>query len=97
MTDPNSYSEAEIEAAARTVEDCLASTHYGTISSEFFAKRVLSAVPRAPEGFVLVPVEPTKEMLAKFNGDGGRISAEGTGIPELAKAIYCAMIAARPK
>lgn len=49
-----------------------------------------------PDGFVLVPVEPTREMLMAAYEVENRSAVENYGSPPLVDDVYAAMIAAAP-
>lgn len=99
------YTDAEIEAAARAIAlaDSIEYIKATSDASELghasdsgwadwmpHARSALSAGPREPEGWRLVPVEPTEEMIAAVEN----YSEWASRGPE---DVYPAMLAAAPR
>lgn len=57
-----------------------------------YFKAITSALRAAPEGFVMVPVEPTAEMITACEHQWGVGSAT-----DMARREWAAMLAARPQ
>ena len=57
-------------------------------------QKYLAAQPAVPEGWMLVPIEPTPEMLAVCDEDVGSKIIDG---PAFAEAVWMSFLAAAPE
>lgn len=103
---PEAMSEADILSANYPDEEengptvaapvfdliCFAKQIIAARDAQWQSTRLRGGVPSVPEGFVLVPVEPTDEMLAA----GKKQAHSNNSVGAKCLRIYAAMLAARP-